>query len=98
MAKVWKYALDPREIKTDDHVFKVWIPDGARFLHLAEQAQQVTLWYEIPDDHEDRQVEVEHKFHLVGTGHPFDSGESMYLGTTLHLGGRLVLHTYEKMI
>ena len=98
MAKIWKYTLDPREMKEDDYLYKVWVPDGARLLHVAEQYESVALWYEIPDDHEDRQVLVEHAFHLAGTGHLFDSGDSMYLGTTLHHNGMLVLHTYEKMI
>lgn len=78
-------------ISLDVPVMTFDIPEGARLLHTAEQHGMVAIWCEIPDPEASK---VTRRFELYGTGHPIPSG-AIYIGTTLHYGGELVLHVYE---
>jgi hypothetical protein len=86
---VWKYAIPVVPSSATVPTVKA-VPSGARFLHVAEQFGDITLWFEVDPD----APKVRRGWLLVGTGHPFDE-HLTYVGTTLHAGGSLVLHVYE---
>ena len=63
---------------------------GARVVHVGNQHEHVTLWFEADDD-----APAEHRlFYVVGTGHDVPSN-SEHRGTALMLGGQFVWHVYE---
>lgn len=63
---------------------------GARVVHVGNQHERVTLWFEADDD-----AETEGRlFYVVGTGHDIPSNCD-YRGTALLLGGQFVWHVYE---
>jgi hypothetical protein len=78
-------------ISLDVPVMTFDIPKGARFLHAAEQHRKIAMWYEIPDPDAPK---VLHRYALLGTG-GWIADDSVYLATTLHYDGDLVLHLYE---
>jgi hypothetical protein len=84
---IWKYTLPITALTTVQ-----WIPQGARFLAIAPQGDSIALWYEIPDPDAEKE---KHGFQQFGTGASPIGDHLNYVGTTLHAGGQLVLHTYE---
>jgi hypothetical protein len=82
---VWKYTLAG--------VAELQIPEGARFLHCAEQHGEVALWFEVDQD----RPPVARRFSLLLTGELINSrGDWGYLGTVLLRGGHFVVHVYEE--
>lgn len=88
---VWVYRI-PVDVLTASSTTIHRIPEGARFLYAAEQHGQTALWYEIPDPAARKRA---HGFQLFGTGTGPIGDHLLYLATTLHAGGDLVLHVYE---
>lgn len=70
----------------------IYVPAGARLLHVREQKDYVALWYEIPDPSAPTEP---HRFQLFGTGTgPIHDGLE-YVGTCIFADGMLVIHVYE---
>ena len=90
MRVVWKFPLS---ITGGSTVTVHDIPQGARFLHCAEQGGAVALWYEIPDTNA---ATVARRFELFGTGTGSIPDHLTYVGTSMHYNGMLVLHVYEE--
>lgn len=68
------------------------LPAGPKFLACAIQYTDaaITAWFEV-DSHAD---ESSYWFQIFGTGHTVHDDSLVYLGTTLHERGTLVLHLY----
>ena len=86
---VWKY---PIELGAHAGVTTFQIPEGARFLHCAEQNGAMCLWFEV-DPGETRTVQ--RGFRIFGTGDPSVDAHLSYVGTGLFNGGTFVFHVYE---
>lgn len=70
------------------------IHEGAQFLSLLEQDEQVVAYFMI----EEGKPMVERRFRVVGTGHPCDDVEKMnFLGTAKLAVGRLILHVFMEV-
>lgn len=86
---VWKY---PIPLTAGVSTFQ--IPEGARFLHCAEQGESICLWFEV------RPAETltqQRSFRIFGTGDPSIPDHLTYVGTALLSAGSLVFHVYEVM-
>ena len=84
MRTVHKYVLS-------DVVNQVSTYGGARFLHVANQREQITVWAEVNTlEHECLRT-----LHVVGTGHDVPSS-SDYIGSALMAGGDFVFHIYAE--
>ena len=92
MKTVYKYEI-PRH-KLDGMEFTM--PAGASPLPLVVNVQhssvdeRITFWAEV----DTAQVDAVRKFAVYGTGHAIPQ-DSVYVGTTLLMGGRIVFHLYE---
>lgn len=85
---VWKYAirLGAGGVATFD------IPEGARFLHCAAQADSVGLWFEVSPSETSTQQRA---FRIFTTGDASIDAHLTYVGTALFSNGAFVLHVYE---
>lgn len=84
---VWKFAI-PLSAGVTTHQ----IPEGARLLHCAEQAEAICLWFEVrPGERATRQ----RSFRIFGTGDASIDDHLSYVGTALLSGGSFVFHVYE---
>jgi hypothetical protein len=90
---VWKFTI-PVSVMSASFTTLLRIPAGARYLTCAEQGGSIALWYEIPDPNAEK---VARRFQLFGTGTGPIGDHLIYVGTTLHAGGQLVLHVYEAV-
>lgn len=88
---VWKYhvTIDALVVQFTQVQY---IPDGARFLHAAEQDGDISLWYEIPDPAADPEP---HRYQVFGTGNAPIGDHLSWLATVPMIGGQLILHIYE---
>jgi len=84
---IWKYPLPWPPISD---IIDIDIPQGANVLHFETQNDKPYIWV-LVDPHKPTKPR---RFVLVGTGHP--SPETGYIGTTAMMGGRLVVHLFEK--
>jgi hypothetical protein len=67
--------------------------EGARFLHVDNQREQITVWAEV----ETLNRECIRFVHVVGTGHPLPPGEpGDYVGSAVMAGGDFVFHIYAE--
>jgi hypothetical protein len=84
MKQVWKFPLR----MAGAHTLKM--PEGSEILCLREQDDVPCLWALVdPSAPQERR-----HFLTYGTGHDMTTA-GRYVGTTIHLGGTLVLHTFE---
>lgn len=65
--------------------------ERARFLHVANQHDQITVWAEVNT----MERECRRTLHIVGTGGEVPAGTE-YVGSALMDGGRFVFHVYVK--
>ena len=91
MQTVWKYAI-PMSSE-----FTLQMPRGAKPLTVQTQQGAPMMWALV----DDAAPMVEHRFALVGTGHPIDYadrylGSFQYLGTFQAAGGQLVWHLFLR--
>lgn len=84
---VWKYPLS-----LEAGFIRYQIPEGARFLHCAEQAGSICLWFEVRPDESRTQLRT---FRIFGTGDASVDDHLTYVGTALLSGGSFVFHVYE---
>jgi hypothetical protein len=83
---VWKIVLTPG-------LATYQLPDGAKFLHVAEQRGEPCAWFLCHPEW----PKTPRKVLVIGTGHAFpdEIKELVHLGTALLLGGALVVHAFE---
>lgn len=84
MKQVWKFLL---AFNTT-----VEMPEGAKLLCVAGQAEAVCLWAEV-DPTADKVIR---HFDVFGTGHNIPAAVREYIGTAHICGGSLVFHVYER--
>ena len=82
MKTIWKFPL-----RLVGGIQYLSIPKDARLLHVGDQFDTPSLWFEVDEDAEREEL----GFSVVGTGHPVSGGE--YLGTAV--GSRFVWHIYQ---
>lgn len=86
MITIWKTALAVARVQD------IQLPQGAEYLHVAAQDNQICIWYRC----DDTQPLQPRTISVVGTGHaapPFI--EARHLGSALLAGGSLVFHVFE---
>lgn len=82
---VWKYRMpDPGEKAW------VWMPAGARLLHVAMQSDEITAWALVNP----LAPVARRTFATVGTGHPVPAETPEHVGTVL-VGG-FVWHVFAE--
>lgn len=86
MRTVHKYALT-------EPTNKVSTFEGARFIHVANQREQVTVWAEVNT----MERECLANLHIVGTGGEVPSG-GRFVGSALMASGNLVFHVYAEPV
>ena len=84
MKTIHKYVLG-------EAVNRVSTFEGARFLHVDNQREQITVWAEVNT----LERECMRTLHVVGTGGDVPVG-SAYVGSALVAGGDLVFHVYAQ--
>lgn len=89
MRVVLKYKID---MGTHAGVTTFQIPEGARFLHCAEQHGDMCMWFEAAVG-ETRTVQ--RGFMIFGTGDGQIGAHLSYVGTGQFNGGAFVFHVYE---
>lgn len=89
MMTIWKWPVTI----TDDGSFTVDVPEGTRFIHVAQQrGEGVNVWGVVDPDKPIRA----RRLHVYGTGHPIDGVPGEYLGTFMIHGGVLVFHVFAE--
>ena len=69
----------------------LYLPDGYKVVHVAEQYGNLTMWVEQPDMQHSASA---HTFQVYGTGHQISDDRAVHVGTALMTSG-LVWHVYE---
>jgi len=67
------------------------MPNGAKILHVAEQAGLVCIWAQCDPDAPD----VPREIMAYGTGHPMPDHPGRYIGSFMLGGGEFIFHAYE---
>lgn len=86
MKAIWKFPVDVAGQQV------LQMPRGAQILCLREQADMPFMWALVEPD----APQEPRYFTTYGTGHDMPDDPGTYIGTTIHLGGSLVLHTFEQ--
>jgi hypothetical protein len=84
MNTVHKYVLQTPVSSVDTY-------EGARFLHVANQHEQICVWAEVNT----LERECVRTLFIVGTGHEVPKGAD-YIGSALVDGGSFVFHIYAE--
>jgi len=84
MKTVYKYVLDETEQKVKTF-------EGVRFLHVANQHGDITVWAEV----ETERPECMTVLYVVGTGEEVPDGATTYIGSALMASGNFVFHIYQ---
>lgn len=71
----------------------LYLPDGYKVVHVAEQYGNLTMWVEQPAMQHSAGT---HTFQVYGTGHQISDDRAVHVGTALMTSG-LVWHVYEVM-
>lgn len=88
MRTIYKFPVSPED------ALEVALPEGAKFLHVAEQRpEEVAMWFEVDTD---KPAKLR-SFTIYGTGHSMSKENQTYLGTFILAGGDLVFHLYELL-
>lgn len=82
MRTIHKYVLG-------DAMNQVQTFERAKFLHVANQREQITVWAEVNT----LECECLRTLHVVGTGHEVPAGVR-YVGSAVMAGGDFVFHVY----
>lgn len=82
MKTIHKYVLS--DVRNEVSTY-----EGARFLHVANQREQITVWAEVNT----LARECMATLHVVGTGHEVPRGVA-YVGSAVMAGGDFVFHVY----
>lgn len=83
---IWKFPVSV----TDKQI--VYMPAGARLLHIAEQGSAgMYLWAQVDTEAEI----VPRAIRIFGTGQPMPDDPGIYIGTFQLKGGALVFHAYD---
>jgi hypothetical protein len=91
MRTIWKKQLSMSEIQD------IEIPNGATFLFAREQGDtpatigHPVVWFSC----DDAKPLVKRRLYIVGMGMQMPPEAQIYIGTTMHMGGRIVLHIFE---
>lgn len=83
MRTIHKYVVPVEDTAT------LTMPEGARPIAVAEQRSTLCMWAEVESENQN----VEHIFHVRGTGHPMRGDEGQFIGTVVMSYG-LVWHVY----
>lgn len=85
---VYKYVLT-------EAVNEVVVPIDARFIHVANQREQICVWAEVSTD--PAIPECTRTLYVVGTGHLVPEPEkTQHIGSALMQDGAFVFHIYEE--
>lgn len=82
MRTIHKYVLDAATNRVQTY-------ERARFIHAANQREQITVWAEVNT----LERECVRVLHVVGTGHEVPV-EADFVGSPLMAGGDFVFHVY----
>ncbi len=83
--EVWKFNLWPLALR------KIYMPEGAKVLHVGNQHDEITLWALVDPD-----SDLEERWFLVvGTGHSMPDAEFDHLGTVI-THDKFVWHVFEE--
>lgn len=69
----------------------LYLPDGYKVVHVAEQYGNLTMWVEQPAMQHSARA---HTFNVYGTGQQIPDDRAVHVGTALMNSG-LVWHVYE---
>lgn len=95
MKQIWKYVISqPDAASTKGQLID--LPKNAEFLHSELQYNMITTWWVIDPDAAEAGELQQHRFHLYGTGIPFDRRDQEYLATFQLYGGSLVVHLFDQ--
>ena len=84
MRTVHKYVLTQVENEIETHA-------GARFLHVANQREQICVWAEVNTD----LSRVTATLFVVGTGNPVPARAKTHLGSAVMADGDFIFHVYQ---
>lgn len=84
MKMIWKFPFTIL-----DH-FEILMPDGAEFLHVADQFGQACMWCEVDSSAPNKP----YSFEVRGTGQPLNGTEGYFLGTFQAQNGSFVWHLF----
>lgn len=88
MQAIWKFELAITDINV------IYMPIGAKVLHLDTQFGEPCIWALIPDT---MAREEERFFRVYGTGHRHENIDSgIYIGTIKEKEDRLIWHVFEE--
>lgn len=85
MKTIHKYVLETNATKLSTY-------EGVRWLHAAEQHDEITVWAEVNT----LERECLRTLHVVGTGQPIPTEAKQYLGSAPVAGGHYVFHVYAE--
>lgn len=68
------------------------MPEGAKILHVAEQAGSICLWAEV----ETQATQKQRHISVYGTGQRMPDNPGTFIGSVLLHVGALVFHIYEE--
>lgn len=86
MRTVHKYQLD-------GGLTVITAPEGAQWLHMADQHGNLVIWAEVDTD----RPGAEHRIWVAGTGHPLPDLPIRYIDSAVCDGGNYVFHAYEEI-
>ena len=68
------------------------VPKGTRFIHAANQYEQITVWAEV----DTTQSFESRTLWVVGTGNPMPETSVDYIGSAILMNGNFVFHVYVE--
>lgn len=83
--KVFKQVLDITGMQT------IKLPIGFKILSLANQNENLCLWYLCDPEMENEEIEI----FIFGTGHEVGNFTGQFLGTVLMHNNQLVWHVFK---
>lgn len=94
MKTIHKYTLKIKKVNV------IYLPEGARILHVGKQKHDICVWAEIDDDmllHKNG-----HTFHAINTGKPFPKIAAgcmlSYHATVRFDDDDVIIHVYEEVL
>lgn len=87
---IYKYPLNRGN--GDETVIN--IKSGSKLLHIDTQDDQLSVWFELPLDHENAIIRT---FKTIYTGTIFDDTELKHIKTVVFPNRYFVVHIYEKI-
>jgi hypothetical protein len=87
MKTIWKFVIDPKNLKLE-------MPVESKILTVQGQDHDICIWAEVDTEAEKEEV----LFEVFGTGHELTENMGTgreYVGTAQMYGGSLVFHVYR---